>query len=467
MKASKVFLLLFILALGGAVETAWSVRNRVAFSPLGCRVLGGRFWGESWSFDSEARFDAPANKSVEVQNAFGAVRVTQGQAPDVRVVLRKVVFAGSQEAARAFASRIKIVGQSEGDGLRVTTNRAEFEEGDESRKGLETHLEIQLPPGTALKVRNQHGLVEASDVERADLATSFDDVRLVRVAGPATLELRHGDLTAEDVGGSLNLSVRHGDAEIKNVKARATADIQHGHLTANQVGGLSVTASQGDVRVEDCRGDLDVNAQHGDVSAKQVAGRVEVTTSFGDVELERLSGEVRAKAQNGEVSVVEAQGPVFAETSFDDVKLRQVAGAAEVTVSHGGVSAEDIGGDLRVKASGNDVDLNQVRGAIEVEVERGSVTLVPGIPLTKAVSVKTTFGGIELTVPAGSRIDLEVSSLRGEVEVAVPGFTIAESGSGRFRGQLGGGGSLVKLTSDNGDVRVQAPTQEAREPVKH
>jgi len=466
-RASKVFLLLFILLFGGALETAWSVRNRVAFSPLGCRVLGGRFWGQSWSYDSEARFDAPANKVVEVQNSFGAVRVTQGQPAEVKVVLRKVVYAGSEQAARSFASRITIVGRSEGDGLRLTTNRGEFEEGDESRKGLETHLEIQVPPGTVLKVRNEHGVVEASDLDRADLATSFDDMRLVRVAGEATLEVRHGDLAAQDIGGSLSLTARHGDAEIKSVKGRATVDIQHGHLTANQVAGLSVTSSHGDIRIEDCQGDLNVQAQHGDVTAKQVAGRAQVATSFGDLELERLSGEVRAKAQNGEVSVIEAQGPVFAEASFDDVKLRQVAGAAEVTVSHGGVSAEDVGGDLRVKASGDDVDLSNVRGTLEVDVQRGGVTIAPGGPLAKAVSVKTTFGGIVLRIPAGSRVDLEASSLRGEVKVAATGFTVAESGSGRFRGQLGGGGNLVKLVSDNGDVRVETTTQEAHEPVKH
>lgn len=467
MRARKVFLLLCILLFGGILETAWSVRNRAEFSPLGCRVLGGRFWGESWSYESEARFDAPGGNAIEVQNSFGAVRVTKGQPGEVRVTLRKVVYAWSEESARNFASRIQIVGHAEGDALRLTTNRRQLENGNENRTGLETHLEIQVPPGTALKVRNEHGAVEASDLDRADLATSFDSLRLVRVAKDATVEVRHGDAAAEDIGGSLSLSTRHGDAELKSVQGRATVDVQHGQVSASQVAGLSLTSSHGDVRVEECRGDLEVTAEHGGVTARGVEGRAQVATSFGDVDLQKLNGEVRAKAQNGEVSVAEAKGPVFAEASFNDVKLRQVAGSAEVTVSHGGVSAEDIGGDLRVKASGNDVDLSDVRGAIEVEVERGGVTILPGSALTKPVTVKTTFGGIVLKVPAGSRFELEASSLRGEVEVAAPGFTISESGSGRFKGQLGGGGSLVKLASDNGDVRVEPATQEAREQVKH
>lgn len=467
MRASKVFLLLSILLFGGFLETAWSVRNRVAFSPLGCRVLGGHFWGESWSYQSEARFDAPSSHSIEVQNSFGAVRVTKGQPGEVRVSLRKVVYAWSEEAARSFADRIQIVGQAEGDALRLSTNRGQIEDRNENRTGLETHLEIQVPPGTRLKVRNQHGVVEASDLDRADLATSFDSLRLARVAKDATVEVRHGDAAAEEIGGSLSLSIQYGDAELKSVQGRATVDVQHGQVSASQVAGLSVTSAYGHVKVDECRGDLEVNAQHGNVTAKGVEGRAQVATSFGDVDLQKLNGEVRAKAQNGAVSVAEAKGPVFAEASFNNVKLRQLTGSAEVTVSHGGVSAEDIGGDLRVKASGNDVDLSDVRGAIEVEVERGGATILPGGALIKPVTVKTTFGGIVLKVPAGSRFELEASSLRGEVEVAARGFTISESASGRFKGQLGGGGSLVKLVSNNGDVRVEATTQEAREQVKH
>ena len=467
MRASKVFLLLSILLFGGFLQAAWTVRNQVAFSPLGCRVLGGRFWGDSWSFESEARFDAPPSSAVEVRNAFGAVRVSKGQPGEVKVILRKVVWAGSEPAARDFASGLQIVGQREGDRLLLATNRDQFENGHQDRAGFETHLEIQVPPGTALKVRNQHGVVEASDLEQADLATSFESLRLTRVAKDATVEVRHGDASAQEIGGSLNLSARHGDAEVKGVVGRATLDVQHGNTSVSQVGGLSLTSAHGGVQIEDCRGELDVTAEHGDVTARGVEGRAQVATSFGDLDLERLKGEVRAKAQNGEVSITDAKGPVFAEASFNDVKLRQVASSAEVTVTHGGASIEDIEGNLRVKASGNDVDLSNVRGAIEVEVERGGASILPGGALTKPVAVKTTFGGIVLQVPAGSRFDLEVSSLRGEIGVDAQGFTVSESGAGHFKGQLGGGGSLVKLASENGDVRVEAATQEARKQVKH
>src|SRR6185436_20334314 len=44
-RASKLGLLILILAFGGAVETAWNVRQHIDVGPLGCRALGGRFYG--------------------------------------------------------------------------------------------------------------------------------------------------------------------------------------------------------------------------------------------------------------------------------------------------------------------------------------------------------------------------------------------------------------------------------------
>ena len=43
-KASKLGLLLLILAFGAAVETAWQLRGKIDIGPTGCRVLRGAAW---------------------------------------------------------------------------------------------------------------------------------------------------------------------------------------------------------------------------------------------------------------------------------------------------------------------------------------------------------------------------------------------------------------------------------------
>ena len=106
MSARKIGMLLLLLAFGATVETAWQVRGDVRIGPEGCRVMSGRFYGPSFTFEQTAeRAVAAAAPRIEVRNAFGEVRVVAGAPGTVRVRLRKVVFLPTEDKAKAFADR--------------------------------------------------------------------------------------------------------------------------------------------------------------------------------------------------------------------------------------------------------------------------------------------------------------------------------------------------------------------------
>ena len=244
MKASKIGLLILVLAFGGAIETAWSVRQNIGFGPQGCRVLAGRFYGSSFSFDAEQTQPVPAGTAIEVVNAFGGVTVRAGDPGQMKIALRKVVFRPTEEQARAFANQIRVNAAVEGNVLRVRTNRDELENHSEGRDvGFETHLELTVPPATQVTVRNEHGRVEVADAARADVTSSFDEVRLSRVAGAARIQSRHGDVLASTVGGDLSLVARFGRVELQDVQGRATVDSEHGDVSAARTGGLELAAA--------------------------------------------------------------------------------------------------------------------------------------------------------------------------------------------------------------------------------
>ena len=110
MSARKIGLLLLILGFGAVVETAWHVRGDVRIGPEGCRVIGGRFYGPSYSFEQSLEQAVPAGEAprLEVKNAFGGVHVTAGAPGVVKVKLRKVVFLPTEEKAKAFADRVEL-----------------------------------------------------------------------------------------------------------------------------------------------------------------------------------------------------------------------------------------------------------------------------------------------------------------------------------------------------------------------
>jgi DUF4097 and DUF4098 domain-containing protein YvlB len=457
MKGAKIGLLLVILAFGSTVETAWRVRNHLGPGAWGWFMMGGRFQGPSFTFQADQTEVVGSGTPVEVENSFGAVKIVQGAPGEVRIALRKVVFMATEDKARAYADRIQVQTRREGGALRVLTNRSDLERpaGGEYEVGFETHLDLVVPPGTPVKVHNEHGAIEVTDVARAEVSGSFDAVRVERVGGPASIEGRHGDVQARGIKGDLKVTNRHGDVTIEDIEGRATLDVQHGEVSATRVGGLLVSGAHGDVTAESVRGDLEVHDQHGAVRGTDVTGRASVETSFQGVRLEKVGGDARVHTEHGEVSLSDVKGAVDAEASFDDVSLTRIGGPVTVTVRHGALRAHGLEKGARVRASGDEVVLDGFRGPIEIEAERGAVRLVPAGAISAAVKVTAAHGAIELDVPAGSRIDVQASAQPGEITTDVPGLNATQMSAGKLAATLGGGGNAVVLSTSHGDVRLR------------
>ena len=459
MKASKIGLLFLILLFGSTLETAWRVRSHLGAGHWNWLAWGdNRFRGPSFSFDAQESRPLTGVVPVEVENAFGGVTIRAGAAGEVKVGLRKVVFLATEEKAREYASRIGLRTRTEAGALHIGTTRAELVGANDPgpEVGFETHLDIIVPPGTAVKVVNEHGAVEASDVARAEVTSSHDNVHLERVGGPASVDARHGEVRVSGVKGDLTITHKHGDVTIEDVEGKATVEMQHGELAVARVGSLVMRGAHGDVRAEAVKGDLEVTTQHAEVHALDVGGRAAIETSFQDVTAERVGGDARVRSEHGNVSLSDVRGAVDAQASFDGVTLARVGGPVVVEVRHGGVRGEAIEKGARIKASGDEVVLDGFRGPIEVEAERAGVRLVPSAPIADPVKVTAERGAIDLDVPPGSRFELQASAQHGEIAADVPDFSVTQTGAGRLAGRLGGGGNLVTLSSTHGDVRLRS-----------
>jgi len=457
--ARKIALLILILGLGATLETVWSVRNQVDIGPEGCRVLGGRFYGPSWTFEDESRAEVPEGTRVEVTNAFGGVTVAAGEPGRVKVGLRKVVYLPTEERARDFSRRVVLRAERQGDRMEVGTNRDALSR--EERVGLETHLELEVPPGTPVVVRNDHGRVEVADVSRADLTASYEGVQVTRVTGPVEVRVRHGGASVSEVGGDLVLDARYGDVAVEGVTGTARLEARHGRVEVRRAGAVEIDHSHGDVRVEDVTGDVRVRGAHAGVHVRNVGGDADVETSYDGVDLADVAGEARLKTAHGEVKATGVRGALSVEASYNRVELQDVGGPIDVVVVHGGVQARDVRKGGRIKASGDDVSLDGFAGPLEVETERASVDLAPLGPITERVSVKAARGGIRLVVPAGSRFDLVAETRRGELRADLPGLTVTRSDRRHVSGTLAGGGSPVSLSAD-GDVELETLAATAR-----
>ena len=457
MSVRKIAFLVLIVGFAATVETAWHVREDIHLGPEGCRVMGGRFYGPSWTFEAAAERAVAAGKAprLEVDNAFGAVNVTAGAPGSVKVRLRKVVFQPTEEKARAFADRVELRLTGDGELVRVATNRDEI--GRREDTGFETHFEIEAPPESVVEIRNEHGRVELSGVAAADVTASFDGVSIQRVMGDVKLEARHGDVAIDGVGGALELNSRHGNVSVAGVTGASKLDVQHGNLGLRRSASLEVDLAHGELEAESVGGDLVVRGQHAPVRGFDVVGRAHIETSFGEVRLERVGGELYARVQHGGITGSDVTGAANLETTHDSVTLERVAGPVEAVVQHGGVDAKGLARGARIRVSGSDVTLDGFSGPVDLEVDRGSARLAPGNPLDAEVVARVTHGELRLEVPEGSRFELAAESVRGRVDAPLEGLTAEDEGhqGQRASGRHAGGGVSVRLKAD-GDVTLES-----------
>ncbi len=449
-----MLLLASILCLGASVETAYRVREHVGVGPFGWRLFGGRFYGPSHDFEETAARELAAGMPVAVENAFGDVQVTAGDPGKVEITLRKLIYLGSEERAQAFAQRVRLEAQIVDGRFRIATNRAELErEGDAFDVGFETHMNVRVPPGTAVAVKGSHGRADVEGAGETRIENDFGDVRASHV-GELDIDSGHGTLEVLNAAGGVIAEVRFGDTSIRDAAGSVRLTSEHGEVSAERTGALSVEAKHGSVRVESVRGDLDVTAEHSAVTAGRVEGAARIATTFEDVSLEDVGGDARVRVEHGQAKCLRIEGALVVETSFGDAELEDVSGFVEASVSHGGLRGARLRGGIKARSEGDDVVLDAFRGDVTAEAVRGSVKLVPEGALTTNVKASASFGGVDLRVPEGSRFALLAGVDRGELDVAVPGFQLAEATDERVRGRLGEGGGTVELNAEHGSVHV-------------
>lgn len=384
MSARKIGFLILILLFGAVVEVAWNVRdNRYSFGPEGLRVLGGRFYGPSFEFEetAERSLGTDGATEVEVRNAFGEVRVVPGDGP-VQVRLRKVVFQPTEEKARAFAERVEIEIREEEGRLRIGTNREEVERGE--KVGFETHLEVQVPPETTTRVRNEHGAVDVRGVASARVHSAFEDVRVEQVLGDVTVDARHGGVEVADLGANLTLESRHGNVEVRGVTGQVEVDVQHGSLSVREAGGLKARVSYGDAVAESVAGDVSIHARHAGARASNVTGQVDVETSYADIRVDGAGGPIQARVTHGDAHLsprVPITRAIDASASDGGITLDVPEGSRfelDAESTHGEVNVDVPGLEARATGDGEPARASGSVGGGETRVTlraRGDITV--------------------------------------------------------------------------------------------
>ena len=156
----------------------------------------------------------------------------------------------------------------------------------------------------------------------------------------------------------------------------------------------------------------------------------------------------------GKVELTDFTGSATLRTSGGDIVAKNVNGNVEAHTSGGGIFADTIRGEMDAATSGGDVRLLKVDGKIAGRTSGGDVQCSL-VGVNRGISVSTSGGSIEVTLPRATTANIEAKTSGGEFTSEIP-VAITRIQEGHVQGSINGGGQPIDVRTSGGDITLRA-----------
>ena len=179
------------------------------------------------------------------------------------------------------------------------------------------------------------------------------------------------------------------------------------------------------------------------------------TSADNDADAAGMARQVRIETGGGRVR---ADGPsTWGRKSWSvsyHVYVPRQSNLQAVT-KNGGVSAQLVEGTMDFRATNGGISLDQVGGDVRAETTNGGVhaRLAGNTWRGRGLDLRTTNGGVSVSIPRGYNARLETGTVNGGMTVDFP-ITVRGRIGRRIETQLGSGGPLVRAITTNGGVKI-------------
>ncbi len=312
------------------------------------------------------------------------------------------------------------------------TSETEYSFKQEYKVKSPLKLKISTSGGNISTFQGNDSTIEVSFIVKK--RNQVLDVTLDQLKEIAELEINHNDTTL--------------DIEIKRFKERRIS-----------VGFMIKTPVKSSVNLRTSGGNIQVNG---------ITGSHTISTSGGNIELEKITGNTDASTSGGNISIINSAADFNASTSGGNITMEHIDGKLHVSTSGGNINASAIKHGLSAHTSGGNIDVTDTQGPIDVNTSGGSIGLkdISGqvkaftsggditanlIQLKERLDLETSGGSVDATIPKGTGIDLDLSA--DQINTPLTNFT-GLAKKDRIKGQMNGGGILVRLTTSGGSVTL-------------
>lgn len=378
------------------------------------------------------KVDAGKPLTLQVIDNSGGITVTGADVEKVQVKVIKTAYDSTQARADAEVKTIKYTVEQTGNSI---TLKYELPESmNFSNKVNTVDFVVTVPHETTVTTDSNMGKVSVSGTKgNVDIQSDFGDIALENIEGALSVKTNSGGVIATSIEAGnedINLNSDFGAITLKNANGKdMILDSNSGRIILTEVratGDITTKTDFGDTRFENgSTNSLDVTTNSGGVSLTKVTVKtqIKVQDDFGEIELQQaLAASYDLHTNSGSVTVDGAKGKLKAHTDFGGIKIEN---AQAVTL------------DLETKS-----------GTVEF---LGSLGVGPH-------TVQSDFGEIDLTLPADSKLNVNLSTSFGRIKSDLP-ITVTLNGTSdsqgdQIIGSVNGGGDEFTAKTNSGSVNI-------------
>ena len=325
----EILLVLGLLSLLGMVAAYDVARNR--FPGIGVDWPRG---GDRFNFDLNVN-PKPVlpDARIVIRNGRGDIAVRSSDEAQVRVDGKKNVNAWSETDAEHLASAISVEIAKNGDAYEVRPVNASS--GD-SRVSLD--MDVSVPKKASLSVRNDHGDVSVSDMNKpVTVNTTRGDVEVRDTTGDVDIAAGKGDVKVSDTKGNVKISGHGGEINVSSAMGGLTIDGEfYGPIRADKIAkGVRFVSQRTDLTITQLNGHMETGS--GSLEIADTAGNLALRTNSYDISIENAVGKSKVENRNGNIEIRFSQPPK------EDVEITN--SSAPITLSLPESSSFEIGAD--------------------------------------------------------------------------------------------------------------------------
>jgi hypothetical protein len=214
----------------------------------------------------------------------------------------------------------------------------------------------------------------------------------------------------------------------------------------------NLTTSGGSISLANLSGEQNFSTSGGSLTINQISGTIKGHTSGGSINVSNSKTNIDLRTSGGSITADNCQGTISLATSGGSLKLSNLNGTINAKTSGGSIKGDNISGELITGTSGGSINLTDLACSLETSTSAGSIH-VSMKQLGKYIKINGSVGHVDLQLPTGKGLDLDLHGNRISADVA--GNFNGEKDNSHMIGKLNGGGIPVTVKTSIGGINVR------------